>query len=84
MNEAMQFVVILGSLTVLIAGAIGVPLVLGLLGAARLKAFEQRLREIERQNDARLAEVEERVDFAERMLMQVRERGGLPPGEPPR
>lgn len=83
MNEAMQFVVILGSLTVLIAGAIGVPLVLGLLGAARLKAFEQRLREIERQNDARLAEVEERVDFAERMLMQVRERGGLRPGEPP-
>lgn len=82
MNEAMQFVVILGSVTVLIVGALGVPLILGLLGAARLKAFDQRLAELERRNEARLAEMEERLDFAERIVQQARERGKLRPGEP--
>jgi len=30
---------------------------------------------------AQLAELQERVDFAERMLAQSRDRAGLPPGE---
>lgn len=83
MSEAMQFVVMLGSVTVLVAGAIGVPVILGVLGAARLRALEQRLAELERQRDARLAEMEDRLDFAERVFVQTRDREGLRPGEPP-
>jgi hypothetical protein len=83
MNEAAQFVVILGSVVVLVFGTVGVPLVLGLLGASRLKTIERRMAQIERDNEARLAEMEERIDFAERLVMQGRERGELPPGGAP-
>lgn len=42
----------------------------------RLAAHEQRLAE----SDARLLEIEERVDFAERLLARRPERGRLDPG----
>lgn len=83
MNEAMQFIVVLGSAVVLVVGLLGVPLILGLLGASRLKAFEQRLAEMEQHSRQQLTQMEERLDFAERLLTQARERGGLRPGEPP-
>lgn len=83
MNEAVQFVVILGSLTVLVVGAVGVPLILGFLGAHKLKALGQQLVDLEQRNEARLAELDERLDFSERILQQLRERGGLPRGESP-
>lgn len=83
MDQAVQFVVILGALAVLVIGAVGVPFLLGLLGNTKLKAIERRVAELEQRSDERLGDVEERLDFAERLLQQQRERGGLPPGPSP-
>jgi len=47
----------------------------------RLEDLEARLSELDRLPDvtARLAELEERLDFTERALVNVRERGQIPP-----
>lgn len=49
--------------------------------AERLQELEARVAEFDKLPDvqARLAELEERLDFTERALVNVRERGQLPP-----
>ena len=42
--------------------------------APKLEAIAEQLTELEERNEQRLAELEERLDFAERMLTQQRER----------
>ena len=81
MEQVFQFVVILGSLLVLVVGAVGVPIMLGVLGASRLKAIRERLADLEEQNHERLAEVEERLEMAEWLLRQHQERRVPPPAE---
>ncbi len=83
MDQAVQFVLILGAIAVLVIGAVGVPLLLGMLGAMKLKVMERKVAEVQRRSEERLAEMEERLEFAERILQQQRERGGLPRGESP-
>jgi len=46
------------------------------------QALDQARGQLEQQS-AQLAELQERVDFAERILAQQRERSQLPPGEAP-
>ena len=47
---------------------------------ARVQELEDRMADIGRLPDAgRLAELEERMDFTERALVEVRKRAGLPP-----
>jgi hypothetical protein len=52
--------------------------------AARLEDLEARLADVENlpQHDTRLGELEERLDFTERALMEVRKRSELPPRTP--
>ena len=83
MNQAVQFALILGAIAVLVIGAVGVPLLLGMLGAMKLKAMERKVAEVEQRSGERLAEMEERLEFAERILQQQRERGRLQRGESP-
>lgn len=45
----------------------------------RVAELEARVAELE-QGKARVAELEERLDFAERMLAQAKPEGALPPG----
>lgn len=51
--------------------------------AGELAELRSRLQELESQQ-GRVLELEERVDFAERMLAQQREAARLPAGDPPR
>ena len=78
MEEVFQFVVILGSIFVLVVGAVAVPIILGFLGAVRLRAMRDRLADLEEESHDRLAEVEERLEMAERLLRQQQDRRGLP------
>jgi len=49
--------------------------------ARRLRAFRQCLSELERQQSTQLAELQERLDFAERLLAKSRDRSALGAGE---
>lgn len=55
----------------------------GQMAATRIEELEERLAHLEA-GEARMAELEERLDFAERLLAQTTRENLALPGEPPR
>jgi hypothetical protein len=84
--EPIVYVVVIGGFLVVLMGIAAVSslavgrLRLRQLEAARTEGTPRELEESVEQLQKRVAELEERQDFAERLLAQARERGQLGPG----